>query len=70
MPDVSEGSALPDTPYLTIADVLRRLHISDTTARHLIKSGQLPAYKIAGRYRFDPADVQAFLNRSRVSVNA
>lgn len=55
-----------DKPYLTLADVLHRLHISDSTARRLIKDGELPAYRFAGRYRFDPTEVQAYIDRSRV----
>lgn len=53
--------------FLTLPQVLHRLHISDSTARRLIADGELPAYKVAGRYRFDQADVQAFIDRSRVS---
>jgi excisionase family DNA binding protein len=60
---------VPSTPaaqMLTLADVRHRLHISDSTARRLIKDGDLPSYKFAGQLRFDPTEVQAYIDRSRV----
>lgn len=58
-----------DQQYLTLADVRHRLHISDSTARRLIQSGELTAYRFAKQLRFDPADVAAYIARSRVSTS-
>jgi excisionase family DNA binding protein len=54
--------------FLTLADVRHRLHISDSTARRLIKGGELPAFKFGGQIRFDPVEVQAFIDRSRTAA--
>jgi excisionase family DNA binding protein len=43
------------TPLLTAREAAERLNVSLCTARRLIKRGELPALKIGGGYRVDPA---------------
>ena len=40
-----------DTTYLTIADITKRLQVSEKTVRRWITSKQLPAIVIGTRYR-------------------
>jgi excisionase family DNA binding protein len=49
-----------------VADVLR---IDPVTVRRLIMRGELPAYRVAGEYRFTPTDVETFVTSQRVVVN-
>ena len=57
---------MPDT-YLTIDDVMRRLQISRRTVERLIEQGELTAHHITRRIRIDPASVDAYVARSRIT---
>jgi excisionase family DNA binding protein len=57
---------VPDT-FLTIADVERRLQISRSTVLRLIEQGELTAHHITRRIRIDPASVDAYIERSRIT---
>jgi excisionase family DNA binding protein len=45
----------PSTPrrMATVAEVARYLHVQPMTIYRLIRTGQLPAFKIGAEYRFD-----------------
>lgn len=45
---------------LSIKEVAARLGISVMTVRRLVWAGTLRAYKIGGRVKFDPEDVEAY----------
>ncbi len=45
---------------LSIKDVANRLDVSVMTIRRLVWSGSLRAYKIGGRLKFEPEDVEAY----------
>ena len=47
-------------PWLTTAELARALHLDKATIYRLIKEG-LPAYKVRSNYRFDLAEVKAWL---------
>ena len=55
----------PDEEYLSVAEIANQLHIHIETVRRWIKSGQLPAIEIGGRYRILKDDLQTFLNKHR-----
>lgn len=40
----------PATDYLTLPDAARRLRVSRDTLRAAIRAGDLPAYRISGRW--------------------
>lgn len=48
------------TPNLSISDVAKRYGLSPWTIRLHLKQGLLPGYKIAGQWRFDAAELDAF----------
>ncbi len=50
--------------FLTVAEVARRLRVSNMTVYRLINSGQLPAARIGKSYRIRDADVDAYLENS------
>ena len=54
---------------LTTEEVAELLRIEPVTVRRLIMRGELAAYRIAGEYRFTPADVEKFLESQRVVVD-
>ena len=55
---------------LTTEDVAELLRIDPVTVRRLVTRGELIAYRIAGEYRFTPADIEKFVESQRVVVSA
>ena len=43
--------------------VAKLLGLSTETVRRMVARGDLPAKKVAGRLRFDPREIQAWLDR-------
>lgn len=52
--------------WLSTTEVRDQLGITLRTLYRLIDEGQIPAYKIGRVIRMKEADVEAFLNRSRI----
>lgn len=50
--------------FLTVAEVARRLRVSNMTVYRLINAGQLPAARIGKSYRLRENDVDAYLENS------
>ena len=50
---------------LTIPDVARILKMSEKSIRRYIKSGELIAYEIGGKYRISRENLNDFLKRHR-----
>ena len=44
--------------FLTTEQVAKLLQIHVVTVRRLIKAGKLPAVRIGGQWRLDPADIK------------
>lgn len=53
--------------FLTTREVAKSLQLNERTVTSLAKSGMLPAYKVAGQYRFTPAGLDNYLERCRVA---
>jgi excisionase family DNA binding protein len=53
-----EGLLAPD-------QVAHRLHVSSRSVRRLVGSGELPSVKVGGATRFDPVDVEEFIDAKR-----
>jgi excisionase family DNA binding protein len=47
--------------FLTVAEVARRLRVSNMTVYRLINSGQLPAVRVGRGYRIRADDVDKYL---------
>jgi excisionase family DNA binding protein len=54
---------------MTTEEVAELLRIDAVTVRRLIMRGELAAYRIAGEFRFNPAEVEKFIEGQRVSVD-
>jgi len=54
---------------MTTEEVAELLRIDAVTVRRLIMHGELTAYRIAGEFRFTPADLEKFLESQRVVVD-
>jgi excisionase family DNA binding protein len=52
--------------YLKLTAVAHRLGVSEKTARRYIKSGVLPSIFVGNAYRVHPADLDAYIERSRM----
>ena len=51
---------------LKLAEVARRLGISEPTARRYVKSGKLPSVYVGGSYRVRDTDIEAFLRQAEI----
>lgn len=55
------------TPHLLeVSHVAHRLSLSEDFVRRLIRKKELSAIRLGKRYRVDPVDLQAFIDRQRV----
>jgi len=50
---------------LTPRGLAQYLTLSERTVRELLRTGELPSYKVAGARHIDPDDVDAWLARRR-----
>lgn len=60
----------PGTELLEVAHVSHRLRSSDEYVRQLIRSRKLAAIRFGNRYRIDPLDLQAFIDKHRIPATA
>jgi excisionase family DNA binding protein len=59
---------MSDLPHLlTVADVADIVGMTDHTIRQAIRDGELPAVKLRGRIRINPADVHAWLDGATIT---
>jgi putative molybdopterin biosynthesis protein len=58
--------AIEPGSLLTMRDVGKRLRLCERSVYGLIRRGELPAVRIGGSVRIDPADLADFIARSRV----
>ncbi|MFP5297724.1 MAG: helix-turn-helix domain-containing protein [Actinomycetota bacterium] len=47
--------------FATVAEVAKRLRVSNMTVYRLVKSGQLPAVRVGRGYRIRETDLQRYL---------
>lgn len=53
-------------PMISKTEVMTMLGISASTLDRLVQAGQIPSYKIRGRYRFFASEIAAYVNAHRV----
>jgi len=51
---------------LTIAEVSDLLGFHEVTLRNWVRSGKLPAVRIAGQWRFDPAELAGWVEARKM----
>ncbi len=52
-------------PLLTYKEVAAQLRVCVKSVYSLVKRGELPAVRVGDLVRFDPRDVQEFIERGR-----
>ena len=55
----------PDCVLVDMTWVAARLAITPRMVRRLVQNRRIQHYKVGGRIRFDPADVERFIEESR-----
>lgn len=56
-------------PLMTTEEVAEILRIDAVTVRRLVARGELPAYRIAGEFRFSTTGLESFIESQRVVFN-
>ena len=56
---------MPDEKPLTVEEVAANLRVNPDTVRAWIRSGELDAIDIGGKYRIYPSDLEDFIERRR-----
>lgn len=59
--DFQAGSDAVQLRFATVAEVARRLRVSNMTVYRLVKAGQLPAVRVGRGYRIREEDVLRYL---------
>ena len=52
---------MADKPNLSVAETARWLGVTSRTIYRLVKSGQLPAFRVGGQWRFSRAILEAWV---------
>ena len=60
MNEISRGAA---SNFATVAEVARRLRVSNMTVYRLVRSGDLPAVRVGRGYRIRETDVMEYLQK-------
>lgn len=61
IPGSRTDNGLSSTRFVTVAEVAKRLRVSNMTVYRLVKSGQLPAVRVGRGYRIPEADLERYL---------
>src|SRR5262245_55493827 len=57
-------------PLLTTRDVMQLLNLSRTKVWQLVTSGELPAYKLGGDYRYIRSEIMEWVKKHRVRATS
>lgn len=63
-------SERPVTVWLTLAQVANRLQVSARTVRREIDDGRLPAARVRGIMRIDPADLAVYFEEQKAACRS
>jgi excisionase family DNA binding protein len=53
------------TEVMTISDVATFLKVNEKTIYRLVKAGRIPAFKVAGAWRFKKADIDEWIEEQK-----
>lgn len=56
--------------WLIVAEVAKKLSVSKMTVYRMITVGEFPAYQFGRAFRIKPEDLEAYINKSLISVKA
>jgi excisionase family DNA binding protein len=65
---MSKSHPFVDDRLLTVGEVAGTMRVSNMTVYRLIKSGQLPAFRVGKNYRIKESDVSRYLTEQSVHV--
>ena len=51
--------------YLTPEEVAQKLKLHPTTIKRLLRTGQLPGYKVVGSWRINPTELEAWMKQQK-----
>ncbi len=54
-----------EEPFYTVAELAKRLALSERTVRDMLNRGEYPCYRIGPQRRIDPVDVRDWLDQRR-----
>lgn len=57
--------ARPIEPAMTVREVAKFLNVGSNTVYRLAQLGELPGFKVAGAWRFQPADMQRWIEERK-----
>ena len=57
-------------PAITVKDVAEHLNVDEKTIYRLAQKGDLPAFKVAGAWRFELADIREWVAAQKKSAAA
>lgn len=63
----TELAAAPQEDLVEVWYAARKLGYGQAHVRQLIKEGKLPAVRFGRRWRIDPKDLRAYIDRNRTS---
>ena len=64
MADNSSSGEIPDSKFLTVAEVAAMMRVSKMTVYRLVHSGELPAVRVGRSFRVLEKDVDNYLRKS------
>ncbi len=56
------------TDILTLPEVAKLLRLSEKTAYRLAAEGKLPGFKVGGSWRFQRADIGAWIEQKKIET--
>ena len=57
-------------PILTLPEVAVLLKVAEKTVYTMARSGQIPAFKVRGQWRFKRDDIDRWIDEQKASVKA
>ncbi|NUP90521.1 MAG: helix-turn-helix domain-containing protein [Candidatus Sumerlaeia bacterium] len=55
---------------LTVEEIAQFLHVSEVTVYRLLRRGEIPAYKVAGQWRFNKSVINRWLAKGAKGQDA
>ena len=55
-------------PAMTVRDVAGFLSVDEKTIYRLAQQGKLPGFKVAGTWRFQPEDIQSWIDLQKAAA--
>lgn len=56
-----------EPPVLTVKDVATLLRVDEKTVYRLVKKRELPAFKVAGAWRFKRDDMESWIEKQKAA---